>query len=35
MGRFLLSLGSWMSVMFALVILFYIIPVFLLNACPP
>jgi hypothetical protein len=33
--RFLLVLGTWMSVMFALVILFYIIPVFLLNACPP
>ena len=34
-SHFMLSLGTWMSVIFALVILFYIIPVFLLSPCPP
>ena len=34
-SRFMLALGTWMSALFALVILFYLIPVFLLNACPP
>lgn len=33
-SRFMLSLGIWMSALFALVILFYIIPVFVLSPCP-
>lgn len=34
-SRFMLALGTWMSVLLALVILFYVIPLFLLSACPP
>jgi hypothetical protein len=33
-SRFLLELGVGMGALFALVIAFYIVPVFLLSACP-
>ena len=33
-SRFLLELGMGMGALFALIIIFYIVPVFLLSACP-
>lgn len=33
-SRFMLQMGIWMSLIFALVILLYIVPVFLLRSCP-
>lgn len=33
-SRFMLELGMGMSILFALVIAFYIVPVFLLSSCP-
>jgi hypothetical protein len=30
----MLQMGIWMSLIFALVILLYIVPVFLLRSCP-